>query len=298
MSELLGVGPKSKKCCRGSPALTAAHGPDWASSTTCRWTTSRHRHLLGEAISGCARGEVIRDAGLRRRVRRHPAVRSRGAVQGAGAVSLFDEDCSPRRSSRSDAKAEPVVRRRSCRLRGGELFESCHWPADQSPRIRTVPLLAGLTRPAHRRGRAVRPTADHRRTRHRARPAPDHARPTSSPNAACRPPVPGPHLHPPRRPPNWRNAGSLSGHKRKTHRATFHSLAPRSCASSTPGVASPALRHRRRDVVQELPTSTARCTKKELRARDLVDFDDLVEMPGSCRRRHLADRALRAAGRG
>ncbi|MFB9906908.1 UvrD-helicase domain-containing protein [Allokutzneria oryzae] len=64
MSEILGVGPKSKKVLSEVAELTAAHGPELAILDDVPIDDlSASSALLGEAITRLRRGEVIRDSG-------------------------------------------------------------------------------------------------------------------------------------------------------------------------------------------------------------------------------------------
>ncbi|EWM09771.1 UvrD-helicase domain-containing protein [Kutzneria sp. 744] len=275
MSELLGVGPKSKKVLSEIAALTAAHGPelgilddvpldDLAASNT----------LLGEAIGRLRRGEVIRDAGYDGEYGVIRLFEPGELAKAAGSVSLFDDDLfAP--PPKPKPVAAPVVADAPVEP---ELFEE---PALPEPVATT--LLDGLD-PDQRAAAAVASgplliiagpgTGKTRTLTHRiAHLVTERGVPASQCLAITFTRRAAAELA-------ERLEGLVGPQAHDLTVATFHSLGVRILREQharvglTPrfGIADEA-------VVQELRDEHGEMYKKELRARDLVDFDDLVEMP-------------------
>ncbi len=110
MSEILGVGPKSKKVQGELAALTAALGPELSILQELpEDEIAAHSPLLGEAVARLRRGEVIRDAGYDGEygtIRLFEAGELR-RLAATAAPALFEADALPGRAEPAEA-AGPV----------------------------------------------------------------------------------------------------------------------------------------------------------------------------------------------
>ncbi|MFC0437951.1 UvrD-helicase domain-containing protein [Kutzneria buriramensis] len=283
MSELLGVGPKSKKVLAEIATLTAAHGPELAILDEVPIddiTASDAR--LGEAISRLRRGEVVRDAGYDGEYGVIRLFEPGELAKASGSVSLFDDDLfaapEPAKPKRV-AKSLPIEEMAALELvdettPAAELVEPVPSAAslldgldpDQraAAAVPSGPLLI-IAGPGTGKTRTLTHRIAHLVTE-RGVPASQCLAITFTRRAAAE--------------MAERLEALVGPQARDLTVATFHSLGVRILREQHARVGLTA-RFGIADetVVQELRDEHGDMYKKELRARDLVDFDDLVEMP-------------------
>ncbi|MFI9379755.1 UvrD-helicase domain-containing protein [Kutzneria sp. NPDC052558] len=297
MSELLGVGPKSKKVMAEIASLTAAHGPELGilDDVPLEDLTASNP-LLGEAIGRLRRGEVIREAGYDGEYGVIRLFEPGELAKASGSVSLFDDDlfAAPAKPATKPAgsvrppepadlfepePAQPVSPALVPEPAGVVAFEEPELPLiDPEPS-----LLDGLD-PDQRAAAAVAAgplliiagpgTGKTRTLTHRIAhlvtergvPASQCLAITFTRRAAAE--------------MAERLEALVGTQAHDLTVATFHSLGVRILREQHARVGLTA-RFGIADetVVQELRDEHGETYKKELHARDLVDFDDLVEMP-------------------
>jgi uncharacterized protein (TIGR00375 family) len=275
MSELLGVGPKSKKVLSEIATLTAAHGPELAILDEVPLADiSASNTLLGEAIGRLRRGEVIRDAGYDGEYGVIRLFEPGELSKAAGSVSLFDDDLFAAPAKPKRVAPDPVTA-------VAEPEEPELPLIDPEPAVRT--LLDGLD-PDQRAAAAVPAgplliiagpgTGKTRTLTHRIAhlvtergvPASQCLAITFTRRAAAE--------------MAERLEALVGPRARDLTVATFHSLGVRILREQHARVGLTA-RFGIADetVVRDLRDEHGDTYKKELHARDLVDFDDLVELP-------------------
>ncbi|GGM83792.1 DNA helicase [Longimycelium tulufanense] len=115
MSEILGVGPKSKKVMAEIDSLTAALGPELAILEQVPLDAIEpHSPLLAEAITRLRRGQVIRDAGYDGEYGVIRLFEPGEVAQRSNSLSLFDTDLftppAPKRPERTTPPAPTTTR--------------------------------------------------------------------------------------------------------------------------------------------------------------------------------------------
>jgi DNA helicase-2/ATP-dependent DNA helicase PcrA len=277
MSELLGVGPKSKKVLSEIASLTAVHGPELGILDAVPLDDlAASNPVLGEAIGRLRRGEVIRDAGYDGEYGVIRLFEPGELSKAAGAVSLFDDDLfAPPKPMKPVVPAPVAVAEEPVVL---ELEEP------ELPLIDPVPTLLDGLDPDQRAAAAVPSgplliiagpgTGKTRTLTHRIAhlvtergvPAEQCLAITFTRRAAAE--------------LAERLEALVGPQAQDLTVATFHSLGVRILREQHARVGLTA-RFGIADetVVQQLRDEHGETYKKELRARDLVDFDDLVEMP-------------------
>ncbi|GAA3436769.1 UvrD-helicase domain-containing protein [Kutzneria kofuensis] len=285
MSELLGVGPKSKKVLSEIATLTAAHGPELAILDDVPLDDlSASNPLLGEAIGRLRRGEVVREAGYDGEYGVIRLFEPGELSKASGSVSLFDDDlfaapepAKPKRVTKPAPAEEPIAAEPVPADSEPELFE----PEPQAGEAAS--LLDGLD-PDQRAAAAVPSgplliiagpgTGKTRTLTHRiAHLVTERGVPASQCLAITFTRRAAAELA-------ERLEALVGPQARDLTVATFHSLGVRILREQHARVGLTA-RFGIADetVVQELRDEHGDTYKKELHARDLVDFDDLIEMP-------------------
>jgi ATP-dependent DNA helicase UvrD/PcrA len=276
MSELLGVGPKSKKVLAEIAALTATHGPELTILDDIPLDDiSASNPMLGEAIGRLRRGEVIRDAGYDGEYGVIRLFQPDELAKASGSVSLFADDlfapapapAKPKRVAPAEPVVEPVVEPEKPRVvteTTGSLLDGLDPDQRAAAAVPGGPLLI-VAGPGTGKTRTLTHRIAHLVTE-RGVPADQCLAITFTRRAAAElterlEALVGPRAH------------DLTV-------ATFHSLGVRILREQHARVALTA-RFGIADetVVQELRDEHGETYKKELHARDLVDFDDLVAMP-------------------
>jgi DNA helicase II / ATP-dependent DNA helicase PcrA len=281
MSELLGVGPKSKKVLSEIASLTAVHGPELGILDDVPLDDlTASNPVLGEAIGRLRRGEVIRDAGYDGEYGVIRLFEPGELSKAAGAVSLFDDDlfAPPKPAAKPVAPAVPA----EAEIHPEPVVAEPEEP--ELPLIDPVPTLLDGLDPDQRAAAAVPAgplliiagpgTGKTRTLTHRIAhlvtergvPAEQCLAITFTRRAAAE--------------LAERLEALVGPQAQNLTVATFHSLGVRILREQHARVGLTA-RFGIADetVVQELRDEHGETYKKELHARDLVDFDDLVEMP-------------------
>ena len=283
MSELLGVGPKSKKVLSEIAGLTAAHGPELAILDDVPLDDlTASNTLLGEAIGRLRRGEVIRDAGYDGEYGVIRLFEPGDLAKASGSVSLFDDDlfAAPAKPKPMAPIAEPLPEPEP------EPVSVATGPFEEPelPLIDPEPSLLDGLDPEQRAAAAVPSgplliiagpgTGKTRTLTHRiAHLVTERGVPASQCLAITFTRRAAAELA-------ERLEALVGPQAQDLTVATFHSLGVRILREQHArvgltarfGIADEA-------VVQELRDEHGETYKKELHARDLVDFDDLVAMP-------------------
>ena len=276
VSELLGVGPKSKKVLTEIAGLTATHGPELAILDDVPLDDlTASNTLLGEAIGRLRRGKVIRDAGYDGEYGVIRLFEPGELAKASGSVSLFDDDLFAAPAKPKHATPAPVVMEEQPLLEPEE---------PELPLIDPEPSLLNGLDPEQRAAAAVPSgplliiagpgTGKTRTLTHRIAhlvtergvPASQCLAITFTRRAAAE--------------MAERLEALVGPQAQDLTVATFHSLGVRILREQHARVGLTArFGIADEDAVQQLRDEHGETYKKELHARDLVDFDDLVEMP-------------------
>ena len=286
VGELLGVGPKSKKVLAEIAALTAAHGPELAILDEVPVDAlAASNTLLGEAVGRLRRGEVIREAGYDGEYGVIRLFEPGELAKASGSASLFGDDlfgdlavtaperAKPKRATPAGVAAEPTELIEPAPLSqataagspsAGSLLDGLDPDQRAAAAVPSGPLLI-IAGPGTGKTRTLTHRIAHLVTE-RGVPASQCLAITFTRRAATE--------------LAERLEALVGPQARDLTVATFHSLGVRILREQHARVGLTA-RFGIADetAVRELRDEHGDMYKKELRARDLVDFDDLVEMP-------------------